>query len=175
MHSLSFTKEELFHEIKRLTKEFKWTSSSENTIKRDIDVFVRSYTLSKDKKNNFSEDSFECPLSELGLIRPSMNKDTFDLHFGNKQSLTAAVLTYAVYDYATKKNEHLIPLERLCSDFGSPGKVFRMDENSMIKILSEIEQTSKGMLRYSETAGHKQIQINAMMATPEALIKGIYQ
>ena len=103
-----------------------------------------------------------------------MNKDTFDLHSGNKQSLTAAVLTYAVYDYATTRNEHLIPLERLCSDFGSPGKVFRMDENSMIKILSEIEQTSKGMLTYSETAGHKQIQINSMMATPEALIKGIY-
>jgi len=175
LNSLSFTKEELFHEIIRLTKELQWPSSSENIIKRDIDVFVRSYTLSKDKKNNFSEESFECPLSELGLIRPSMNKDTFDLHSGNKQSLTAAVLAYAVYDYATARNEQLIPLERLCSDFGSPGKVFRMDENSMIKVLSEIEKTSKGMLIYSETAGHKQIKINTMMATPEALIKGIYQ
>ena len=45
----------------------------------------------------------------------------------------------------------------------------------MIKMLSEIDQTSKGMLAYSETAGHKQIQINTMMATPEALIKRIYQ
>ena len=174
LNSLSFTKEELINEITRLSKELSWPLASENTIKRDIDVFVRSYTLSKDKRDNFNEDSFECPLSELGLVRPSMNKDNYDIHSGNKQSLSPSVLAYAVYDYASKNNEHLIPLERLCSDFGSPGKVFRMDENSMIKVLSEIDQISNGMINYSETAGHKQISINSMIATPEALIKEIF-
>tara|TARA_B100001093_G_C26813319_1_gene1008513 strand:+ start:944 stop:1861 length:918 start_codon:yes stop_codon:yes gene_type:complete len=175
LNSLSFTKEELNHEIIRLTKELIWTNSSENTIKRDIDVFIRSYTLSRDKKNNFNEDSFECPLSELGLIRNSMNKDAFDIHSGAKQSLSPAVVAYAVYEYASLRNESLIPLERLCSDFGSPGKVFRVDENSMIKILSEIDQTSQGMISYSETAGNKQIRVNSMLATPEALLERIYQ
>ena len=175
LNSLTFTKDELVNEIIRLSKEMNWTLSSENTIKRDIDVFVRSYTLTKDKKNNFTEDSFECPLSELGLIRPSMNKDSFDIQTGEKQSLSPAVVAYAVYDYAMSRNEHLIPLERLCSDYGSPGKVFRVNENTMIKILSDIEQNTKGMLTYSETAGHKQIQVNTMLATDAALIKGIYQ
>ena len=175
LNSLTFTKDELVNEIIRLSKEMNWTLSSENTIKRDIDVFVRSYTLTKDKKNNFTEDSFECPLSELGLIRPSMNKDSFDIQTGEKQSLSPAVVAYAVYDYAMSRNEHLIPLERLCSDYGSPGKVFRVNENTMIKILSDIEQNTKGMLTYSETAGHKQIQVNTMLATDVALIKGIYQ
>ena len=175
LNSLTFTKDELVNEIIRLSKEMNWTLSSENTIKRDIDVFVRSYTLTKDKKNNFTEDSFECPLSELGLIRPSMNKDSFDIQTGEKQSLSPAVVAYAVYDYAMSRNEHLIPLERLCSDYGSPGKVFRVNENTMIKILSDIEQNTKGMLTYSETAGHKQIQVNTMLATDTAFIKGIYQ
>ena len=57
-------------------------------------------------------------------------------------------------------------MERLCSDFGSQGKVFRMDENSMIKVLSEIDQISNGMINYSETAGHKQIKSIRMIATP---------
>ena len=46
---------------------------SANTIKRDIDCFMRTYTFSN-KKGEVTEDSIECPLAELGLIFSTYSK-----------------------------------------------------------------------------------------------------
>ncbi|MDB4184083.1 DUF4007 family protein [Alphaproteobacteria bacterium] len=173
LNSVSFTKEQIIMEMMQLTKDLNWIFSSENTIKRDVDVFIRSYTHLKDKKNNYNEESFESPLSELGIIKHSSVKNSYDLILGNKKFLDPKVIAYSVFDYGYRLNQMIIPLDKICSDYGSPGRVFKIDENSMISILSDIKQHSNGLLNYSETAGHKQIILD--VASHKELIENIYK
>ena len=55
-----------------------------NTIKRDLDCFMRTYTFST-KKGEITEDSIECPLAELGLIFPTFQK--VNMKFKEDQNL----------------------------------------------------------------------------------------
>ena len=64
--SIIINKDKLLGEIVSIGKFSKWKGMSSNTIKRDIDCFIRTYTFSN-KKGEVTEDSIECPLAELGL------------------------------------------------------------------------------------------------------------
>ena len=44
---------------------------SENSIKRDVDCFLRTYVPSRLTKTTTMEDTFDCPLVELNLISDS--------------------------------------------------------------------------------------------------------
>ena len=66
--SVAFDREKLTNDITAISKFSKWSGASDNTIKRDVDCFIRTYTVST-KKGEITEDSLECPLAELNLIR----------------------------------------------------------------------------------------------------------
>ena len=65
--SIIINKEKIINELISIGKFSKWKGMSPNTIKRDLDCFMRTYTFSS-KKGEITEDSIECPLAELGLI-----------------------------------------------------------------------------------------------------------
>jgi hypothetical protein len=63
-----FTKDQLVDWILNQVQENKAVRATRNSIKRDVDVFVRTYTPSRLHNAKLLEDSFDCPLVELGLI-----------------------------------------------------------------------------------------------------------
>ena len=44
--------------------------------------------------------------------------------------------------------------------WGSPGQVFKLDENSMIEYLEELEDLTHGALRLQESAGLQQLYLH---------------
>ena len=52
---------------------------------------------------------------------------------------------------------------------GSPGRVFLLEENDMVDLLVDLEEASKGIYGWSETAGLKQLIRTRIPTADEAL------
>ena len=74
--SIIVNREQVTNELLQIGKFSKWKGISPNTIKRDVDCFIRTYLVSH-KKGEITEDSIECPLAELGLLQQTYTKNEF--------------------------------------------------------------------------------------------------
>ena len=166
--ALSFEREMLVRDITRLAKDLAWARSSAATIKRDVACFVRTYVAQPVSRQASYEDSLESPLTELGLIKPTGLRDGFRFVRGPKPSLGAGVFCYVVTDFWSRSlnSANTLSFEALVHEPGSPGRVFLLDENSLVDLLSEVEQLTRGAYVWSETAGLKQL-IRERVLTPE--------
>src|SRR5579863_1049083 len=64
-----FSKESLLKWLEALVAQKGWTRAASESIRRDIDCFVRTYVPSALGSSTPIEDSLDCPLVDLGLLR----------------------------------------------------------------------------------------------------------
>lgn len=130
--------------------------ASESSLRRDVECFVRTYTPSKAGKGIVLEDSLDCPVVELGLIEPC-GGGVFQFKRGPKNTLSDEVFACCLAEFweRTTLNETL-GFANIAYGFGSPGMVFKLDENSLVDRLEHIETVTAGLISYTETAGLKQ-------------------
>ena len=150
--SIIVNREQVTNELLQIGKFSKWKGISPNTIKRDVDCFIRTYLVSH-KKGEITEDSIECPLAELGLLQQTYTKNEFELHKGPKSSLSQGIFEFALNDYWSKQNNQIITFEKLMYDYGSPGKVFQLDEKSLEEYLDNMGQSSNKIFQFDKGAG----------------------
>jgi hypothetical protein len=138
------------------------TASSENSIKRDVEVFLRTYVAASGGRKSVGEEDFDCPFTELGLIEAG-NDDLFQLHRGPKQSLGDRVFVYALCDFwnGISTGQQTLALSEIAYRKGSPGTVFRLDENTISERLERLDTITGGRLVYTETAGLRQVYRNS--------------
>lgn len=150
--------------------------SNENSIRRDIDVFLRTYIASADSKASVGEDTFDCPLSELGLIEARHSSDLFQIQRGPKPSLSDHAFAYALCEFwdGLPNVQQTLAFGEIAYRGGSPGVVFRLDENSIAERLERLESLTGGRLLYTETAGLRQVSRNAAIL-PVELLDAHYQ
>jgi hypothetical protein len=127
------------------------------TLKRDVECFVRTY-VDRDSTGT-KEDTLECPLTELSLIRNTGRKEMFQIARGAKPSLPTGTLAYAVADYWRRNfaEARTLSFDVLMHAPGSPGRVFALDEESLADYLVELDAETTGKLVWSETAGMRQL------------------
>ena len=150
--SIVVNREQVANELLQIGKFSKWKGISPNTIKRDVDCFIRTYLVSH-KKGEITEDSIECPLAELGLLQQTYTKNEFELHKGPKSSLSQGIFEFALNDYWSKQNNQIITFEKLMYDYGSPGKVFQLDEKSLEEYLDNMGQSANKIFQFDKGAG----------------------
>ena len=156
-HAVEFTKEQVFKAIQKWLDQMSVKTFTESQLRRDLDCFLRCYLHSAQKKEVVNEDSFDCPLAELGLV---VERDrTYQFRRGEQSTLPTNILIYALTQFfeRNKGSANSIALSRLLSDAGSPGRVFKLDEASLVRRLEEIEVSSGGVFVYGESANIKQI------------------
>ena len=73
--------------------------SSNNSIKRDVDCFLRTYVPSRLTKTTILEETFNCPLVELGLFSDASDEITFQFHRGPKDSLPTEIFAAALSEF----------------------------------------------------------------------------
>lgn len=170
--SIMFDRDKLTNDLLSVSKFSKWKGCSDNTIKRDVDCFVRTYTVST-KKGEITEDSLECPLAELNLISSTYSKTSYEFQRGPKLNLSFEVFEYALFDYFTEKlkGSEILTFEKIMYDFGSPGKVFQLDEKSLDNYLEQFEIRKNTAFRFIKGAGGlRQIQKVKDVSLDELLI-----
>jgi hypothetical protein len=159
LRSVEFTKEMIFSGIQEWLEQTGKKAVSENLLKRDIDVCLRTYVHSKAGKGGITEETFDCPLTELNLIVELDDGKTYQFHRGEQENLPNEMFLFALSEYWRKYNPtaNSVSLEKIINDVGSPGKVFKIDENSAVYRLEQIEDFSDGAFVYAESAGLKEI------------------
>jgi hypothetical protein len=156
--ALIFEREHLVKGIERLAKERNWSRVAAVTVKNDVACFVRTYVAKQPSGQEGHEDALESPLTELGLIKPVGKRDTFRFVRGPKSTLGDGVFIYALLDFWSRYSKAMtLSFEAIAHEPGGPGRVFLLDENDVADRLAALDDVSGGSLRWSETAGLKQV------------------
>jgi hypothetical protein len=126
------------------------------TLKRDVECCIRSYVPRAG--GDSPEEMSEPLLGELGLIQQN-SRGAFEFRRGAKRSLPDGVFAYALLDY-WQRLEHqgaVMAFDRVAHDYGSPGRVFKLDEDTVAERLIALETLSNGEIVWTEQAGIRQV------------------
>lgn len=155
LSAIEFDPAILLEEILALVEENGWRATR-GTLKRDIEVFLRSYVRRGDALN---EDAAEPLLAELAIIREARLGGWYEFVRGPKPSLHDAVFTYALGEFWKRSGgATTLTAEQICYAPGSPGRVFKLDEDSVITRLMRLDDITNGAWLWVDTAGLRQIQ-----------------
>jgi hypothetical protein len=153
--AIEFDPSMLVDELMALVTARGWRATR-GTLKRDVEVFLRSYVRRDDVQN---EDAAEPLLAELGLVREARLGGWYEFVRGPKPSLPASVFAYALGAFwEAQGGTGVLTAEQVCYAPGSPGRVFKLDEDSVITRLMGLDVVTKGAWRWTDTAGLRQVQ-----------------
>lgn len=152
------------------------------TVRRAVEVCLRSYVPNFSCRSKaLSEEFVEPLLSCLGLMQVK-SRDVVSMKRTTRPSLQPALFAYCLLDYWERHGQQSSSLDftRLMHDVGSPGKVFRIDENSLVDYLEKLEALTDGAILWTEQAGIRSLTFkkNALTDTKGlkfALLRKAYQ
>lgn len=129
---------------------------SNSTISRDLETCIRGYAPRS--AGGATEDFAEPLLGELGLLQ-EVNKGQYAFRRGPKTSLHNGVFAYALIDFWNREAQNLSSLafETIAYGEGSPGRVFKLDEESIAQRLIALSDFTDGKLAWTDSAGLRQV------------------
>lgn len=153
--AIEFDPAMLVEELLDLVATRGWRATR-GTLKRDVEVFLRGYTRREDAQG---DDAAEPLLAELGLIREARFGGWHEFVRGPKPTLPDGVFAYALNEFWQRQGgSTAMTAEQICYAAGSPGRVFKLDEDSVITRLMGLEALTHGAWIWTDTAGLRQIQ-----------------
>lgn len=174
----SFNKDRLKDAVDILFLEHpNWRDTSSNTIGRDIDCLIGSYTNKIGNKKTTHEDSIECPFAELSII-VRQNQNDFRITRTHRETLDDALFAYALIDFwSSYSSAQTMTFETILHREGSPGKIFCLSEDDLSERIIKLEDTTKGTLIWSQSAGLRQVIASSPLREINATeyIKKVYR
>lgn len=173
-HEIEFSREALAASLNRWTQTLPGKQVSENSLKRDVEVFLRTYVPSRQSRGGIHEESLDCPLVELGLITQPGGGQLYQFRRGAQRGLPDGVLLYAILKFWESfcPSAETLALHDLARQPGSPGRLFKIDESSLIARLECIEKQTRGAISYGETAGLRQLYRREKLEPRDVLAEG---
>lgn len=131
--------------------------TSTATIKRAVDVCLRSY-LPKLSGKGHAEDFIEPLLAELDLL-DTKSRDVFAFRRSAHPTLSDELFAFAIMEYWQRLPYDTSSLDfaRIAHDIGSPGKVFKLDAESVTERLYRLSELTGEALVWTEQAGLRQL------------------
>ncbi|MDE0212325.1 MAG: DUF4007 family protein [Boseongicola sp.] len=160
--AITFERDKVEKLLARFIRDRGWPTIAAKTLKNDIACFLRTYAARQPSGKTGHDDALESPLTELGLIKAIGKKDGFRFVRGPKPTLGDGVFCYALIDFWLRHapNAATLSFEAVTHEPGGPGRVFLLDEDDVADRLAALADATGGALRWSETAGLKQVVRN---------------
>jgi hypothetical protein len=161
-----FTRDTLRHDLKRVAETNGWDKASEKTLVSDISCFVRTYVPVKRGITSTLEDTLDCPLTSLGLLLSTDGKgERFRFNTRSKPALPPAIFAAALTEYwnTHRDTQNTLSLRDIVHEPGSPGKTFRVDEDTTMIYLEALSEVTAGALSFEDTALIRQVRRHAPM------------
>lgn len=153
----TFTRQELEDPLARYARELDPKHRlSVSTISRDLETCLRSYAPRA--AGGSPEDFAEPLLGELGLLQ-EVHKGQYAFRRGPKASLHDGIFAYALVDFWNRvaEGQSSLAFETVAYAEGSPGRVFKLDEESIAQRLIALSDFTGGKLEWSDSAGLRQV------------------
>lgn len=155
-----FDKQNIVNLVKRMmTEDSKQTQFNENTVKKDIGVLLQNYVLPQRGK---SLDDYSALLIDLDLIHTSDQK-TYLFNTEGKRQIPHLIFLYAI---CRLKGADMTVGYDMLQDIGL---MFCMNDMEVIEMCKMIEAHYPNRVRYTDTAGIKQLQFMNEISGKEAL------
>lgn len=134
---------------------------SASTISRDLETCLRSYAPRA--AGSSPEDFAEPLLGELGLLQEP-HKGQYTFRRGPKTSLHDGIFAYALVDFWDREAEgqSSLAFETIAYAEGSPGRVFKLDEESIAQRLITLSDFTGRKLEWTDSAGLRQVHRKQM-------------
>ena len=149
---------------------------SKNTLQRDVNCFIRTYCHSRHNSNAaVAEETFDCPLVELNLISELPNDERYEFQRGEKETLPVEIFaaTLGAFWIARFSEKDTLSFSELMYAPLSPGRIFRLDEDTTVMYLETHEHLTNRALQYGESEGLKQVYRRSDL-NPIELLKRYY-
>lgn len=144
-----FDKDNVVSYVKRrLTESGKQNLFNQNTVKKDIGVLLQSYVLPRKPK---AFDDYTALLIDLDLIRTDSDGKYYMFNQEGKRQIPWPVFLYAIIKAKGKDNSVDYDILQ------EVGLVFCMNDMEVIEMCKEIETRLPNDIRYSDTAGIRQL------------------
>ncbi|MCX8501924.1 MAG: DUF4007 family protein [Alphaproteobacteria bacterium] len=153
----TFTRQELEVPLENFVRKLDHKRKiSSSTLSRDLETCLRSYAPRF--AGGSPEDFAEPLLGELGLLQ-EVHKGQYAFRRGAKATLHDGLFAYALLDYWDSAAEGLssMAFETIAYGEGSPGRVFKLDEDSVAERLMELADLTNSFLAWTDTAGLRQV------------------
>lgn len=153
----SFTREDLASPLAEYAKRVDANRRlSPLTFARDIETCLRGYAPRVSGAS--PEDYAEPMLGELGLLYEE-RKGHFAFRRGPKATLHDGMFAFALLDFwdRTAPGLSALAFETIAYGEGSPGRVFKLDEDSVAERLFNLADLTRGTLSWTDTAGLRQV------------------
>ncbi|QDQ25990.1 DUF4007 family protein [Chitinimonas arctica] len=153
----TFTRQELEEPLARYARELDPKHRlSASTISRDLETCLRGYAPRT--AGGSPEDFAEPLLGELGLLQ-EVHKGQYAFRRGPKSSLHDGVFAYALVDFWNRaaEGQSSLAFETVAYAEGSPGRVFKLDEESIAQRLIAISDFTGRKLEWTDSAGLRQV------------------
>lgn len=160
----TFTRQELEEPLARYARELDPRHRlSASTISRDLETCLRSYAPRA--AGGSPEDFAEPLLGELGLLQ-EVHKGQYAFRRGPRASLHDGVFAYALVDFwnHTAEGQSALAFETIAYAEGSPGRVFKLDEESIAQRLIALSDFTKRKLEWTDSAGLRQVHRKSLSA-----------
>ncbi len=159
LNAREFTRDSLESNIADLAEKM-GARARANSIRRDVNVFIRTYLGGPDRTSPAVEDVLDCPLAELKLLYEEPIGRTFAFSRGPKDSLPDAVVLYALWDCMQhQEGRRTFTFDELAYKALAPGRVFKLDELALAERLERLVSVTEGAWQFTETAGYRQILV----------------
>ncbi len=122
----------------RVTNISEWNTPSANSVKKDIDVFIHTYTTKQGKLA--TEDYLDCPFRQMHMIRQQEgSQDTMRFVFGRKYGMTPKITAFACLDFIDRLGitSKSVSVTRLATEAGCVGNAFKIGENDLADLLND--------------------------------------
>lgn len=169
-----FMKDRLTEWLFQIAQSSPGTRATLATIKRDVDVFVRTYRPSDAPQSIPVEDTFDCPLAELNLL-DEVEAGLYTLMPSYRTSLPLGIFAYSALAYWSERapNQNTLTFESIHLAPGSPGQVFRLVENDLAEKLEKLPGWIG--IHYDETAGRRVLIRRGTVAQPLQVLDWYYK
>lgn len=146
----SFDRQHVVNFVKRvMTEDGKQSQFNENTIKKDIGTLLLNYVLPQKTK---ALDDYSALLIDLDLIRMDADGKNYLFNIEGKRQIPWQMFLYAILSLKGKDNTVSYDLLQ------EIGLIFCMNDMEVIEMCKIIEAHNYENVRYSDTAGIRQLQ-----------------
>lgn len=149
---------------------------SRETMTRDLECLLHTYVVAAESTSVL--DTIDCPLNTLGLIRPSVNQH-YRFNTGPKPMLPPEIFLYAMIQFwQWRGSDRTLTTHDLTYAEGSPGRIFKLDADSILYYLDDLDSISSGAFRFDDAALTPQVIQNTAAASLDhlamELLEGYY-